>query len=447
MIVNAQISDALDEVSDVVLIQLDFNDPISAFFPLAAITLASFLKANCFSTEIFDFNIQRLHYKRSHKEACLFVPKARLGIYGITVYFGMLAQALRVAKKIKKQYPGCMIIFGGPGLFEIERDVLKRFGLFVDMIVSREGVQTLVEAMNSVKNMGSLPANLPGTFVWQSGCIVEGPPRPLLENLNAWPIPDYGLIDFSIYLQHQEISEIPILAGTGCPFSCSFCSTCSFWGHQCRSKSPQRILYEMELLNRCYGTVSFSLIHDNLFSNNSFLQRFLMFFRAHNKKFTWSSSMRWDMINRQTINSLAEINCRGLTVGIETISDLGQKRIGKNLNLKQLENTIRLFEKHDIELHLGFVLDLPMSSREDNEMIVSQAFRLMSTFSNVDAKLTPVRFLNGSRIFKDRKQFSRTIPIILEKFLFLCTRHLPRTIWQLSNRTSISPLRIIEILH
>ncbi|MCB4757221.1 MAG: B12-binding domain-containing radical SAM protein [Elusimicrobia bacterium] len=438
----------MQSLDDIVLIQLDFGDPDSAFFPLAAITLASFLKSADFSASVFDFNIQRLHASRSSQDARSLIPFSKLNIYGITVYYGMILQALRVARYLKKRDPKCCVILGGPGLFSFEHDIIRRFSPLTDIIVIQEGVESLVDILGSIRKDGRLPKSVRGTVRWDSDkqCIDEGEPRPLLANLDDWPLPDYTLIDVPIYLQHQEIKEVPILVGTGCPFSCSFCSTCNFWRHTYRAKSPHRILREMELLHRSYGVSAFSLIHDNIFPSSSVMDRFNKALRD-DRRFTWSASLRLDVVEQQTPRRLSEAGCRGLTIGIETASIGQQKKIGKSLDLSGLDATVEAFGKYGIELHLGFMLDLPQSTREDNEETVSLAFRLMSRYDRVFAKVRILYFLNGSQVFNLRKQFVRNISKDIGELIAECAKYVPRTIWRMSQEAAISPLRLMEIIY
>src|SRR5207244_3366787 len=91
----------------------------------------------------------------------------------------------------------------------------------------------------------------------QGGDVARNPSAPVIDDLDALPMPAFHLYPYIAGCRY-----IPLEAGRGCPFACSFCSTNDFFRRRFRMKSPVVLVQQMQLIKERYGIKSFDLIHD-----------------------------------------------------------------------------------------------------------------------------------------------------------------------------------------
>lgn len=106
--------------------------------------------------------------------------------------------SLKVARLVKKKFPDCYIVFGGPQISKIDE---QRYD-FIDHVIEHEGEKKFVELFL-----------VPGL---ESDVPLDTYPSPYTAGLYDQILADNPDIDF------QAIVE----TNRGCPFSCSFC----YWG-------------------------------------------------------------------------------------------------------------------------------------------------------------------------------------------------------------------------
>ncbi|HEU4390585.1 MAG TPA: cobalamin-dependent protein, partial [Blastocatellia bacterium] len=100
----------------------------------------------------------------------------------------------RIAGEFKRISPATPIVFGGPQATVTDIDSLKLFP-FLDFVVRNEGEETFPELLNQLggkRDFGSV-----ASLSWRKGGEPIGnPARPLIRDLDAYPIPAYHLYQY-----------------------------------------------------------------------------------------------------------------------------------------------------------------------------------------------------------------------------------------------------------
>ena len=164
-------------------------------------------------------------------------------------------------------------------------------------------------------------------------------------------------------------------AGRGCPFSCSFCSTASFFQRRYRLKSPGRIVEEMDRLNLRYGVTDFKLDHDMFTANRKAVLAFCE--AVEPRGYTWNVSSRVDCVDAGLIDAMARAGCRGLYFGVETGSQVLQSQIKKRMDLTLLEPALQETERAGVDATVSLITGFPRERAEDQEStldLVGQCF-------------------------------------------------------------------------
>jgi len=176
--------------------------------------------------------------------------------------------------------------------------------------------------------------------------------RPSLLNL---PIPRRDLFTDGAYIIKQTIST-----ARGCPYSCTFCSVTSFFGHTYRCRPVEEILKEIETFNerRFIGFVD-----DNIVGNPKFAKELFRALIPYKIKWVAQASVTIAR-DDELLRLAADSGCIALLIGFETLSPANLAAVSKRINVVgEYENVIRKIHSHGIAIHGFFILGLD----EDNE--------------------------------------------------------------------------------
>ncbi len=176
--------------------------------------------------------------------------------------------------------------------------------------------------------------------------------RPSLVSL---PIPRRDLFAEGAYFVRNTISTT-----RGCPYSCSFCTVTSFFGHTYRCRPVEEILKEIETFNK-KGLIAF--VDDNIVGNLRFAKELFRALIPYKIKWVGQASVTIAR-DDELLKLAAASGCIDLFIGFETLSPANLVAVGKKFNVvDEYENVIRDVHSHGISIHGFFVLGLD----EDDE--------------------------------------------------------------------------------
>lgn len=188
----------------------------------------------------------------------------RPALVGLSVLFAdsELASAIEIARLIKVDRPQTCVVMGGHPITLIAEPVVGRFDV-LDAVVRGEGERVLPDLVDRVMRHRSWQ-DLPGVVYRHSthGQVVSNPLDPLLQDLDTLPFPRRN----PSRLQVAEAC-VDLLSSRGCHGTCSFCSIHGFTrlapGKRWRARCPQKVVDEIERLQRDFGVRRFTFIDDN----------------------------------------------------------------------------------------------------------------------------------------------------------------------------------------
>lgn len=276
---------------------------------------------------------------------------------------------VRTAQRVKVLLPGRPVLLGGPHATIMHREILERFDCF-DVVVRHEAEETLPRVISALAGADSLLSVPSTTFRTPSQSIFSSGGAGVLEDLNALPMPAYDAYPIA----QLGLDEIRIEAGRGCPFSCTFCSTATFFGRQYRLKSPARLLDEMDTLHATYGFRSFKLNHDLFTVNRAKVQAFCAAVRG--RDYTWSCSARMDCVDESLLVQMSAAGCRRIYFGVETGSARMQHISRKKLDLALVDPTLDVTERLGLRTITSFIAGYPQETRADQDATLDRVASL-----------------------------------------------------------------------
>ncbi|MFH0823503.1 MAG: B12-binding domain-containing radical SAM protein [Pseudomonadota bacterium] len=139
---------------------------------------------------------------------------------------------------------GKTVVAGGPLVFHAPEDALKAGA---DIVVRGEAETSMPRLLEALKHN-------------ESGIIIEPNGRP---DLSISPPPRYDLLNINDYV------DMAIQFSRGCPFHCEFCDITLMFGRKVRTKSPDQILQELQILYDLGWRRLVFVVDDNFIGNPS----------------------------------------------------------------------------------------------------------------------------------------------------------------------------------
>ena len=332
------------------------------------------MRANGHEPEIYDPKLDllngHLQFESSlYEKFALRILERHPDVVGFTALGCNFNCVVKVADHIKRLVPELPVLLGGPHATILHREILERFSSF-DLVVRNEAEQTLPPLLNRLARMDI--GDLPGvSYRNRYGELICNPGSPIIEDLDQLPVPAYDCYP----IRELELAGIRVEAGRGCPFSCTFCSTASFFGRSYRLKSTARLLAEMDGLNSIYGFNVFKLNHDLFTVNRKKVVEFCHAMLERN--YTWSCSARVDCVDPELLELMWEAGCRDIYFGIEAGSARMQAISRKRLDLDLVEPTLDVTSRLGIRTVTSFITGYPEEEKEDQDSTVNLAARLL----------------------------------------------------------------------
>lgn len=265
---------------------------------------------------------------------------------------------LKVAAHIRRIAPEIPLLLGGPHASILDRPILARWWQF-DAVVRGEAEATIVEILAAAA--GRDFDGIPGVTYRSGDAVVANAAAPIIERLDDLPWPAY---------HHYPIQQIGgdwlrVEAGRGCPFSCTFCSTASFFGRRYRLKSAARLVAELDDLSELYGVSHFALTHDLFTVNKAKVAEFCRAVR--DREYTWTCSARMDCVTPDLLAEMSEAGCRSIYYGVETGSPRMQQIVRKRLDLSLFFPTLQTTAALGMAATASFITGYPEERKSDQD--------------------------------------------------------------------------------
>lgn len=175
-------------------------------------------------------------------------------------------------------------------------------------------------------------------------------------DITKTPPPRFDLVTIDAY------SNMALQFSRGCPFNCEFCDIIEMFGRFPRTKNPEQLIREMELVLESGFRGSLFIVDDNFVGNKKKVKELLPVIIEWQKKEGYPFKLFTEAsINLADDNELLDMMVAAgfdmVFVGIETPDEktlaLTQKK--QNLRNKILDSIIKIQEK-GIEVSAGFIL-------------------------------------------------------------------------------------------
>lgn len=254
-------------------------------------------------------------------------------------------RAYEIADRLKDR--GITVIMGGAHPSFMPEEALEHS----DYVVRGEGDLTLPELIDHIEKGKSIDSIAGISYKDLSGKIIHNPPRPLLEDLDTLPEPDFSLIH-----GWKTTNIYPVSTSRGCPFNCRFCSVIPMFGRRYRFKSVDATLDEIRYVSSVSKATVF-FVDDNFAANKKRTKGVLKGIIDEGMRLSWSAQVRTDVAkDTELLRLMADSGCSTLYIGFESVNPKTLELYNKKQGLDEIIDCIKAVKEHGISIHGMFVL-------------------------------------------------------------------------------------------
>jgi radical SAM superfamily enzyme YgiQ (UPF0313 family) len=343
--------------------------------PLGLAYVAAALEKSGYHVEIYDNYLT----ERPIEEVKAEIKKRQPKIVGITCSSLTYSRCIETAKSAKEACPTCKVIVGGPHPSYMPETMLQHNE--IDYVVVGEGEAATVKlAARILKGeTDSVIAKIPGVACKISGEIVKTAPEFITE-LDTVPFPARHMLPMKMYdriLPYIDVKPVDTMSILrGCPYKCAYCETRELWGTACRAFSPQRVIDEIKHMMENYGTKGIYFVGDNFTINKNRASQLCSLIKENRLDLKWTCETRADLVNKELLMEMKFVGCQTIFFGTESGSPRIQQKLGKNIDLQQVERTFELCRQVGIKTATSFMLGIPGETVEDMQATFNYAKRL-----------------------------------------------------------------------
>lgn len=345
---------------DVLLLQLPVPSSPALNTPLAAGYLAAYAEACGLSDRVRIAMLPRAVADYAGDAALVEAIVAHApDVLGLSLYTWNSERTLAVARRVREQLPGLVVVAGGPEVQPDNRWVLEHPA--VDVSVVGEGERAFVEILSLLVLSSPWPpaplSHIPGVIAKDAtGALQFGPERVALDDLSVLPSPYLGGL---LELPPDGVQMVEI--SRWCPYSCGFCLYGRSMGPRLGSRyfGLERVLAEIAW-GRERGVRRVHFVEANLNLVPLFwpLMRALAELNA-DRHTTFYAELRGEHLTDEVVAALDAANVRVVEVGLQTANPVALRASYRRTDLAKWAAGTRRLYAHGIEVLLDVILGLP----------------------------------------------------------------------------------------
>ncbi len=254
----------------------------------------------------------------------------------------------------------------------------------IDFLARGEYDYTIKDIADHLEKNGLKSNNLkqiPGISFRENKTIINTPPRPLIQDLDALPFVSKVYKEFlSVYDYRYALARYPMLqtwTSRGCPARCNYCDYPQvFTMHTFRMRSPKNVVDEIEFINKKMPQVKEIFFEDDTFTiNRDRVSSICKEIKERGLDVVWSCNAR-AQLDYDIMKTMKDAGARILIVGYESGNQQVLNNIRKGIELAQAERFTRDAKKVGLRIFGCFMIGLSGDTKESVEQTFQFAKRM-----------------------------------------------------------------------
>lgn len=291
--------------------------------------------------------------------------------------------AMDVAWLVKQINPRIITVGGGVHFSSVPRESLSLCPS-MDFLVMGEGEITLVELLKALLGGAVNFDHLQGLAWRNQGEIIINEPRPLVEDIDIFPLPAYHKFPMDKYfmpsLGMSTHGSLIITTARGCGGDCTFCSETTLWRNLWRPHSAARTADIMQLLYEKYGKICF------MFGDNSFnwrRQRVQEFAQEMEQRklpvnFWFQSRPEHIVRDADILPWLKKLGLYMISMGVETPSQTALDNYNKRQTTEISQRAMQIIKQNGLLL----ITNIMFGDEDDTEETLEATIEFAKPYSD-----------------------------------------------------------------
>jgi anaerobic magnesium-protoporphyrin IX monomethyl ester cyclase len=175
-----------------------------------------------------------------------------------------------------------------------------------------------------------------------------------------------------------------VMTSRGCPYSCSYCSSPTFYGRRVRYRPVDDVLDEMADVRQRYEVREIYLADDSFTVDKARVRAFCDGLRARDLDIEWSCITRLDLVDSATASLLKSAGCNSVWLGVESGSQRILDMVGKRLTLERIREAVQVFRDANLPWSGFFMVGLPGESVDEMRRTVDLMEELQPTYAEIN---------------------------------------------------------------
>jgi radical SAM superfamily enzyme YgiQ (UPF0313 family) len=360
--------------------------------PYLTLSFATYLQNQGLHVKIIDANAENISPEETAQKVQALNPTlVALIVYGNqpSASTQNMTIAGKVAKALKEQ---CVapIVMGGLHPSALPQRTLEEES--VDFVIEGEEQVPLLQLAHALKNRTPLE-NVEGLWYVEQGEIKHTPRAPLIKHLDEYmPIADWSLLDMSKYRAHNwhcfddiehRMPYAAIYTSLGCPYSCTFCCINAPFGQSTiRYRSPERIVEELELLQKRYGVKNIKFIDEMFVLHESHYMRIVDLIIEKGLDLNIWCYARVDTIKPELLKRMKQAGINWLALGIESANPNVRDGASKRMRVNDIKERVEAIQNAGIRVIGNYIFGLPDDTLSSMQETLEMAKELNTEFAN-----------------------------------------------------------------
>lgn len=371
------------------------NPPAASYYhrlglkypPLGLGYIGAVLKNNGYDVKVIDLNVENIKIEA--------IPYQEYNIVGISTDTTRYLEAIKIARNAKSR--NCTVVIGGPHTSFLDKETLET-GV-IDYVVRGEGEYIMLSLVRAIN--GEIPiSQVKGISYMENKKFIRNPDAPFIEDLDNLPFPARNLLPMDKYTAKLEGTyTTSLITSRGCPFNCSFCSSSIFSGIKWRTRSPENILEEIEILHKKYGFKAITFFDDNFTLDPNRVIEICEGILKRDWRFKWWAFSRTESIIKypKMVEIMSKAGNYMLFIGFESANQDVLNNYGKKLIVDKAKEVISILRKYNIKIMGSFIIGAIGETKEMIQNTINYAKRLNPDIAQFSI-LTPYP---GTALFKE----------------------------------------------
>lgn len=348
------------------------------FMPAIGLSLIATILDNAgHEVRILDMQVNNL----TEKELIGYIRGFNPAVVSMSILDATSGIVKKIINVTKTNFKDVKIICGGVHASMYPKETLTA-NENIDFLIHGEAEYTMRDLVDALENNTDIDKVL-GVYYRKNGEIKFTGNRPVVTNLDEFPIPSRKFFDMKKYLptpnQYRHLPATNMITARGCTYSlCNFCfeSTKYVRDKGYRRISVERAIEEIKYLIKEYGIREIAFWDDEFLLGGNWVEEFCDAIIAEGIKITWSCYGKVNFVNPPILRKMRKAGCWNIFYGLESGNQELLNITKKGQTLDMIKNAVKWANDEEIEIRGSFILGLPTETPEMGKKTVDFALGL-----------------------------------------------------------------------